>query len=404
MNLRSFQTPVLILTTVCILRIGGRGEEPTKAAADFLSKHERDIESATHPKFGDESDSPPGALMGEVRTEWVAPFVLATHYTNVEGQATNVRWYDAEGQIIQQLSGPQIQARTDFVSEKAPDGLVIHGLESLWAVYVPDRKKFAFTGIPKSPVGDIFIDQHAAATKGMQVDVYVRGELVESAGPFPWNAEGNARLDATGRTSFITWKTEERKVAQAVVLGQDGKIRLRVDCGEDAMDPFPLANDKAVLVKMLVVGESHTWFRTLAPEKKPVDLDLENRAAPLAAVPGEDLVLFRTEWTEADDTVEHFVLLHGETGQILWDVVSPVRRDDLPSQAVVFQKRIFVLGRDIAEVDVRTGKCLAVWKARRVPLVAPSFFVRGNELYVGTGGSMYRLSLDDIAARRNGWQ
>jgi hypothetical protein len=181
-------------------------------------------------------------------------------------------------------------------------------------------------------------------------------------------------------------------------MGRDGKIKFRMDCGKDDVNPVPLANGEGVLVE--VENREQTQFRRLAPDKEPLDFAIGANAYLLACVPRGDLVLSRTREQE----LERFQIVHGSTGQVVWDIASPVRPiPNIATQAIVSGNRVLLVGRDVAAVDLESGKLAAVWEPADARSIAGRFFRQGNEVFILTESAFFKLNFSDMDLKQSGW-
>ncbi len=339
----------------------------------------------------------PGAEKGKAEIRWIAPYVLATRYS-VEGTAiTTVRWFDDKGRVARELSGPGVDARTDYLLERAAPETVIHDVNGQWKLALP--KKPGPAGYITA-VGEVFVHQFHPAEGQIAADVYVAGRRTGTVGPFVQYKGRGVRLANDGSSAFLTWKGSKKETVQVVVVGRDGNIRLRADCGEDADDPYAVGGGKGVLVRVVGREEPPVRFRYLHVGATWLSFDVGPNAYPMACTPQEGTVLFHTSIGEK----EQFRLVDCRIGKAAWEIPSPVQYyDGVVSSALFVDDKILFVGRDFAAVDVRSGKLIARWQPN-VPRSDRGWLARRKDHhFVVTREEFVEINLADIAAKSNGW-
>jgi len=314
---------------------------------------------------------------------------------------TTVRWFNEAGQVTQEVSGSTVQTSTDYVSERKEKDTIIHGIDGSWQFTLP--RKPELEGGHIEAIGATFLHQFRPAPGQTTANIYASGKLMWSVGPFLEHPFGDAHLADDGSVTLLTWKNEEKKVCQVVLVGADGKIRFQVDCGEDVLSPMPLANGAGIVSTLNRRHDPPASIKYVAPGVEPVYYEVGPNASPMMGVQG-DLILFRT----SNGHEESFQLVHGTNGQPLWAIVSPVRiwkqeGGSVATSAMVIEDLILLLGRDAAAVDLKTGRVVARLESND-PRRGSARFVRSEQkLYAMTEAEFFQIDLSDIRAGRNGW-
>lgn len=338
----------------------------------------------------------PGRTLGSTETRWLAPYVLLTSHRVGNTGVTSVRWFDADGKVVRELSGPGVDACVGFLTDYRAAESTYYGLYGDWKLVLP--KKGIQPGSVKA-AGDTFVRQFHPVEDQVAVDIYAAGKLVGTVGPYLQYKGRNFELAGDGSVTLLTWKSADRKAVQIVAAGPDGKVCLTVDCGEDAESP-ELAPDGRGMLVMEVTGTKppvRFAFYDAAGKRSALDVGgcFQRWVAPPATA------LFETNVGKQ----EHRKLVDCTTGRTIWDIPAPVTAyPDWAPSAYPLGDLILFIGKDFAAVDVKTGRIVSRW----IPNMPRSSFgwlcKRGEQLFFVTDDEFTELSLADIAAKRNGWK
>ena len=345
----------------------------------------------------------PGTQEAWVRAGWIAPFVYHSSCLVQGHSETSVRWYDARGLVVKEVSGPRVTIGNGSVWERLGNGEIVHGLSPAWQLGLPDKPNPA--NLPGNlnnlrANGNFCVHQYHAQSGQTVVDVYANGQFAGSAGPFFDHPFGEIQFGENGYTTLVTWKDSEKKVSQVVVIGPDAKVCLRQDCEEEAIFPIPVANGRGVIFEMN--GQNPpAQFTYIGADGTHVLFDPQVGRYLRATDPASDLVLCIRERQD----VERFQLVRAATGQIVWEIPPPVRQyPNAMTQAMIAGGKVFLLGQDVAVLDLPSGKMLGLWKKERQDPVFGQFYRSGDEVYIFTNEEFFKLNPADIEAKRNGWQ
>jgi len=92
------------------------------------------LQALSHPAAAEVPSSPPatfpGEKLGTVEGRWIAPWVYSS--SNLVGEHQHertVRWYDAKGAVIKEISGLKVSSFPDYVTEVLLLGLDMVALD-----------------------------------------------------------------------------------------------------------------------------------------------------------------------------------------------------------------------------------------------------------------------------------
>ena len=345
----------------------------------------------------------PGEKLGSVEDRWIAPWVYTFMNSVGVHHERTVRWYDAKGAIIKEISGLKVSNFPDFVTEWVDDRFYIHGVFTPWKFELPRKSAPGLWSGFHYGHGEIFLNQYYVRPGESMIDVYDHGKPAGTAGPFWDYREQRLSLGDDGCTALMTWKDAEKKTSQVVVIGPNAAIRCRMNCGEDVRAPFTIAEGKGALLE--IEGRRRPEapevpFRYVGADGETHEFSLPPNARPLVSLPSTDLVLFASHLEN-----ERFLLVHVRTGKIVWDVLSPVRMyPNVATQALVLKDKVLLLGLDMAALDLETGKTVALWEDRKQKPMYGRLMQTGDALYIVSATEFFKLNLEDIEAKRNGWK
>jgi hypothetical protein len=335
----------------------------------------------------------PGVTKGKADARWIAPYVLATKYSVAGKGVTTVRWYDESGSVIKELTGPALHASPECITEEIDGTGILRPVQGKWKIAVPFKTEMG--GYIK---GDRFVHEFHPVEGEIALDIYVTGKLVGSAGPFVSFKGMNVELADDGSLALMTWKTSEKQAAQVVVIGPDGKTTFRADCEEDMYHPYPVAGGAGVLLRVESHQKPPVRFRYSSGGGPWVTHEVGPNARPVLSLPDEEKVLFSTSIGEA----ERFKLIDCGSGKLLWEIW-PVEGFAGTPAAVVFEGKIFFMGRDLAAVDIKSGNIIARWEPNVLRDERGWFVRRGTRLFIVTDDEFVELNASDIVAKMNGW-
>jgi hypothetical protein len=102
----------------------------------------------------------PGAKLGSVEGRWIAPWVYSFMNSVGEHHERTVRWYDAKGAIIKEISGLKVSDFPDYVTEWVDDRFYIHGVYTLWRFELPRKSAPGLWYGFIYERGEIFVDRY----------------------------------------------------------------------------------------------------------------------------------------------------------------------------------------------------------------------------------------------------
>lgn len=367
----------------------------TSKAALLLSAFSSGLAHASAPPVLREL---PGTTKGEAESRWIAPYALATsHFVGGKG-STTIRWFDERGRVSRELSGCQIDARTDFICERSAGRATFHDVNGKWQLVLPEKPGPSGS---ITAVGDTFVHQFHAVEGQIAADIYLAGRLVGSIGPFVRYRGRDVCLAYDGSSALLTWKTPSRKAIEVVVVTPGGNVSFRAECGEDVGRPYPVRGGRGVLLEVTDRKEPPVRFCYLETRGRSTILEVGANAFPVACTPVVGTVLFRT----AIGGKVRFRLVNCATGQTLWEIPSPVQKyESIVSGAAVVEDKILLLGKDLAAVNIRNGKVISLWQPDVSRSNRGRMVRQGKRLFLVTDKAFAEISLADITAKKNGWR
>jgi hypothetical protein len=359
----------------------------------------------------------PGDVKGWLTARWLGPYVSATLQRAGTTQLTTVRWLDADGKVLRELSGPRVDAHPAFVYEIGDGGTTVHAVNGDWKIRLPKKDGPAgyLTGTVDSRT---FVHEFHPKEGEIAADVYMSGKLAGTVGPFLQYQSQDVHLGLDGSLALLVWKEAEKKTPQIVVAGSDGKIRFRADCDGPVMSPVVAPDGGGVLVQANTGGDSQNTFTYYTGNGRVSSLNVGPNAHFMAWLPGTATALFHTSIGHD----YHFHLIDWNKGRRLCDVADPCPARVLgPAPTVAVVKDYLLIGgleyvawgdgkepvRSIYALDARTDHLVARWmpKPLNQPARDPGRFLRlGNKLFLVTDEEFAELALADIAAKKNGWE
>jgi len=359
----------------------------------------------------------PGQVQGQVRTCWLAPYVIASTESVGPVRMTTVRWLTPAGAIDRELVGPDVGAQPGFVMEFRHGGTVIHGVNGKWKIDLP--KKTGPDGyVTSNENGQPFVHEFHPKEGEIAADVYAEGKLVGTVGPYIQYQGQDVQVGASGSLALLTWKNQEKKTVQVIGVGPDGQERFRADCDGPVISPQPNLDGAGVIVQANAGGDSQNTFTFYNKSGKVSSFKPGPNARFVAWLPGTTQALFET-------SIGYTFRLHlidWQNGKRLWESADPSpARVTWGSASITLDREYVLLGgleyvswgdhqepiRSIYALDTKSGRVVAHWLP--VPLYQRSsdagrFLRLGKRLYVVTDTEFSEIDLTEIAAKKNGWQ
>jgi hypothetical protein len=281
----------------------------------------------------------------------------------------------------------------------------VHSLDGRWTIALPPiEHPFPWDG-PILVQGDICTHYHYSNWDAGQMilDVYHRGKKVGTVGPFITRSD-MAKLGEDGCTILQTWKERLNGTPQVVIVGPDAKVRLQQDCDGNS-EPYAFADGRGALMKVPTEAEAPDRYLSVMADGTHQLYDKLSGGSPIARIPSSDLVLFYS-----DVKRNEFQLMHGDSGEIVWNIPSPLRPTERVSPvALVVEDMILLMGIDDAALDLKTGALRAIWKSTwnertNTPVPIGGFHRQGDDIYIVGGDSFSKVNLQDIRLKIHEWK
>ena len=358
----------------------------------------------------------PGDVKGEVRTRWLAPYVSVSTRSIGTSSTTIVQWFDADGRLARELAGPDVDAHPGYVDRLGNGPTTIYGVNGDWKITLPQKPGPAGY-ITATEDSRTFVHEFHPGEGEIAADVYVAGRLAGTVGPFLQYQGQDVQLGSDGSLALLTWKDEDKKTPQVVVAGPDGKVRFRADCEGPVLSPEPAPDGAGVLVHANAGGDARNTFTFYTKTGKGASLNVGPNAWPVAWVPGTATAVFST----SVGYDYRFHLIDWGSGTRGWDIPdpSPARVPGASPAVAVAGDYLLVGGledvdwgsrklpvRGIHALDVKTGRAVAHWLPSPLQQAhdGGNFLKLGKRLFLAADEEFAEVSLDDIAAKTNGWK
>ena len=349
----------------------------------------------------------PGVTKGEVRTWWLAPYVRVTEERIAKRWTIDVRWFDSEGNVVREVSGRNVSAHSGYVSALADGKNTIYAVNGDWKFVLP--KKSGRPGyITATRDSRTFLHEFHPREGQIAVDVYFRGKLVKTIGPFQQHRGESVQLSADGSMALLAWKGAEKKSMQVVVVGPGAKVCSQIDCTDSGYSalhsPIAAPEATAVLLRPNVGGDAANTFLFYRESGKRSSFDVPNGTF-VAWGSRTNTALFSTGGGEN----EHFQLIDCTSGKPIWSIADPnPPHPGFCCAAVIAGDYVLFHGRDFAAVDRTNGRLVARWKPTRprrpIGINAGWFRKIGSRLFVISDDEFTEFSLEDISHKKNGWK
>jgi hypothetical protein len=364
----------------------------------------------------DPPDAPmtlPGTLKGRAESRWLAPYVQYSGISVGDTHISTVRWLSAGGKVRRELTGADVSASSEFAWDIKNGQTTIHGLGGDWQIVLPRKQG----GYITATANGYFLHQHNPDANRVAVDVYIGGKLARAFGPF-WQYESSGVCHgADGSLVLLTLKNGDNKTPQIVAAGPDGKVTMQVDCIHPVMSPVVAPGARGVLVQPN--GAERNTFSYYTTKGKVASFKPGPNASWITWLPQSATALMSS-------SVGHdyrFHLVDWTKGKQLWDIKDPcaARVPGWAPRVVAAKDYLLFAGREYVKlgerqepvrclyaVDIKTGKTAARWHPTPQRTSSdrdePWFFSDGPRLYVMTPDEFSEVDLDDIAAKKRGWQ
>ncbi len=352
----------------------------------------------------------PGRQLGEHSTRWLGPYVLYSDVRLGQAYQGTITWFDQQGAVLCQLTGEDL----DIILE----GYVCYG-DRLYAIngdwsFVPAYKARESGVIQSSNDSVAFLAQYDPTDDQIAADLYLRGKLSASIGPFLHYRGRDIQLGDDGCTSVLTWSTREKKTPEVLAFDSTGELRVRGDCDETASRSIVAPGARGALVEYWKGGQAYSFY---GADGRRVDLLAGMHPEFAGWLAGPTRALFEID----SGTERRYELVECATGAVLWrlefDDSAHVARIGSDVGYIFFARfnpspgSLPGLGvRCLYAVDTTTGEPVGEWvpssqeTAYRWGSDWPRLLRLGDTLYFVTDSEFAEVNLDDITAHRNGWR
>jgi hypothetical protein len=366
----------------------------------------------TRPDPPEPSDLPGGTTPGRLTSRWVAPYVAEQSTSIAQKGVGHTTWFAEDGAVVREVAasaGPGFVA----VPGDGDAGFTIHGTLARWSLTLPKRSGERTWQV--SADGRTFVDEKSDTSGAFFADVFVDGEGVGRTDAYPvWKGRGLSVGDDGTLAAIVAPETGGKNGPRVVVLWPGKRPTMRraaafeVPCHPDAIVEAVAPGARGVVVNVL---DKRSWLSKAGTR----DLDLGPNPSVVAWAPDSARAVVAT--SVGYRTRHH--LVDFDTGATLWTApdapreraASVVIEGDLvliaalEAQAV---EDVAVWRRVIRALDLATGKPVATWRSCVAGPVgyseAPVFMRSTAKLYLVAPDQFAPVPMDDIRARRNGWE
>ncbi|HEV3259878.1 MAG TPA: hypothetical protein VG013_23625 [Gemmataceae bacterium] len=355
----------------------------------------------------------PGDGKGRVQTRWLAPSVSVTTRSVAAERMTLVQWFTPQGKLARDLAGPNVYSHSGYVYE----GGTIYAVNGDWKIVLP-HKPGPPGYITATEDSRTFVHEFHPKEGEIAADIYVDGKLAGTVGPYLQYQGQDVQLGADGSLALLAWKDDDKKTAQVVVAGPDAKVRFRADCDGPVLFPEPAPEGNGVVVQTNAGGDAGNTFTFYTKGGKVSSLNVGPNAGLLTWLPRTTTAVFHS----SIGYDYRFHMVDWSTGKRVWDVADPNHArvpGALPPVAVT--KGHLLIGgleyvpwgdhqesvRSIYAVDSKTGQVVAHWLPspfNQASRDGGRFLQLGPKLFLVTDDEFAEVAIDDIAAKKNGWQ
>jgi hypothetical protein len=304
-----------------------------------------------------------------------------------------------------------IHPNSGFVSDNSGPQ-IIYGLHEDWRIEVP--KKPGRPGfINATPDSRVFHHNYRPEDRMIAVDVYLHGELVGTVGPYHLY-RGDVTLSERGDAALLAREGPNGPV-QVVVFDERAKVRFTTRCDDPVMHPAVTPAADGVLLEVNT-GEQPQQFTFYQTTGKARSLGIGPNARLLDWVPGTHRAVFVTSIGDKN----RYRLIDWDTGSTVWEIADPCPRGNPDARSVVaLQDFVITCGSEyindehpvtiptLYAISTKNGELLASWRPDFGPIVSiagGSLLKLRDKLYFVSDTYASEVDLDDIAAKRNGWE
>jgi hypothetical protein len=258
----------------------------------------------------------PGNSEGKVDAYWVAPNVRAIKAFD----KTTVAWFGKDG-VIERQATVDSNIQTGHAN-LAGDTWMAQGINENWRI-APHPATSAppvFAYAASTPDSRVFVDEFSPKTGFIALEIYVHGKQVNRMGPFlPGPISNEVVLNDDGSAGLLVWKDESKTSLEMVVVGTNGSVRFRTDCGRDVWSPIVAPDGSGVLLRPNTGGTNQNTFMWFTEQGKLRSLDISPNPVCVGWVPGTRKSLF---WTSIGYP-RRYRLIDWDTGKRLWEIPCP---------------------------------------------------------------------------------
>jgi hypothetical protein len=353
----------------------------------------------------------PPVTRGEHRVVWLGPYTSSDWVQVGQRSQVTVRWYSPDGKVTREIVQPGGQQMFGDYVEKSK---VLYAVNGPWHFTPMDRKRVNGV-IDTSP--DAYLLSYSPKEGVVRADLYWHGELAASVGPFyQYRGNDSLTLGPDGSLSIVAWSGPDRRTPQAIAIARNGEVRVRAAVDQSASSSIPAPGAEGVLV-------------TFDSREAPYTFMGRDGTRTILPVPGYNFGFY--SWIPGTTKAltgtsigfdAEYQLIECRTGAVLWRLALPKQPPEVGPLGVAGPYLIFgglefndTLGgppgsvRTLYAVDIATGQIIAHWLpassyAHDWGDYALRLLARDGTYYLISDREFSALNLEDIKAKRNGWQ
>lgn len=353
-------------------------------------------------------DPTPGRLGGETTVRWLAPYVQFLSL-RIQGEAGNsVRWFNESGEIVREMKDVHVGV-PGYVSQ----GSTYYAVNGDWSVSIPEDLASETGSVKWTPDSRVFIHHHGQRNGPVQIDYYVKGELVNTIGPviLAWR---HVRLENDGSLAFVALDESEGRT-KLLVVGPGGHEQFKVPC--EAQVNIVACDRTRVLV---ADANDRTRLTLYDREGQTSAFVLRYNPNFLTWWPNTSRALF----TIVEDRANVLAMVDCLTGEVIWKSQLPNAMLTYGPQAVFLDSMLLVRGLEIHEarfevknpthpnrfllaIESATGRTVARWRSP-THLASPAYMADllhlGDRVYYVSTRDFSEITAEEIKSNRNGWK
>jgi hypothetical protein len=354
----------------------------------------------------------PGALKADIRSKWIAPYVLHTTRRIGESTTESVTWHSPQGKTLRELQSSadvRLSVNGAYVSETRESQLEkVYGTFENWEITLPGKPARADV-VRNSATEDshVFIRETGILGGEINADIYVSGQLAGSVGPYIQHALGGIHIGDDGSSALLAWTNEQRKALQVIVAGPDGKERFRSPVEKYSLIASVLPDGSGVLLEP-DDGSHGQRFSLYTAAGKARTLTSDDYSYISTWLPHSQTALMVLNVNYED----RFRLVDWETGKVLWDVRDP-NRDPAPGtfgSSIALAPEYILISRaqahskrSIYALNIKTGEQMAHWTGNPLAAEGGALTRAGDHIYFIGNDDFSEVRTEDIASFRSGW-